>query len=81
MKSKFLGFFNRLHPIVQCHQCRRGFVKDYGLHPSEDTNCKEKEAAAPYFIPMILNNLFDKSWIAYVTIGNYISISIIFILF
>ena len=81
MKSKFLGFFNRLHPIVQSHHCRRGFVKDYGLHPSEDTNCEEKEAGAPDFVPMILNNLFYKSRIAYVTIGNYISISIIFILF
>ena len=66
---------------MQWYQGRGGLVKDYGLHPSEDTNCKEKEAGAPYFIPMILNNLFDKSWIAYVTIGNYISISIILILF
>ena len=66
---------------MQWYQGRGGLVKDYGLHPSEDTNCEEKEAGAPDFVPMILNNLFYKSRIAYVTIGNDISISFILILF
>ena len=66
---------------MQWYQGSGGLVKDYPLHPSEDTNFEEKEAGAPDFILMILNNLLYKSTIAYIIFWNDISISCILILF